>query len=147
MKRAIMTALIVAAAQLSAFASPDPSVSEKVLQAFRQTFATVREVTWSESNGNYEARFTFNDLATRVVYDKDGNTIRTIRYYQEAQLPLNILAKVKSSYAGQKIHSVTEVTAEGITEYHLVLESASTWTMIMADQSGSLSVQKKMNKA
>ncbi|GAA4342187.1 hypothetical protein [Flaviaesturariibacter amylovorans] len=146
MKKVLLAALLVGA-QLLAFANTTPAVSEKVLKSFQQTFQSVSDVTWSELDHGYEARFTFNDILTRVVYDRDGVAVKTIRYYYEQQLPLNLLTKVKSSYSSHKIHSITEVTTGDATDYHITLETEKTWTMLLADQSGSMSVQQRFTKA
>ncbi|RYY97800.1 MAG: hypothetical protein EOO11_09860 [Chitinophagaceae bacterium] len=147
MKKVFFAILLVAGAQLFASANNTPAVSEKVLKSFQQTFQRVSDVSWADLGNGYEARFTFNDIITRVVYDNEGTAVKTIRYYFEQQLPLNILTKVKSSYSDQKVYSVTEVTTGDDTEYHIVLEDDKNWTMLLADQNGAMSVEKRFNKA
>ena len=146
MKKVFFASLFALAFCASAFASPN-TVNEKVLKAFNQTFISAQDVRWSQHNGMYEAHFNFNDIVTRVTYDADGNAVQTIRYYYEQQLPLNILARVKSTYEGQKIFGVTELTTNEGTEYHIVLESPHSWTTVVADNTGNLSVEKKMRNA
>lgn len=147
MKKVFFAALLVLGAQLFASATGTPTVSDKVLKSFQQTFQTVSDVSWAELSNGYEARFTFNDILTRVQYDKEGTPVSTIRYYFEQQLPLNILTKVKASYSEQKVYSVTEVTEGDDTTYHIVLEDQKNWTMLVADQNGAMSVEKRFNKA
>ncbi|GAB4093101.1 hypothetical protein [Flaviaesturariibacter terrae] len=137
-------ALVISA---SAFATPDPVLNQQVLKTFNTTFVSAQDVRWSEHQGIYEAHFTFNDIVTRASFDAEGNTVQTIRYYFEQQLPLNILTRLKSNYQGQRVHGVTEVTTGDRTEYHIVLESRSNWTTIIADNSGYMSQEKKMVKA
>ncbi|TCZ67087.1 hypothetical protein [Flaviaesturariibacter aridisoli] len=146
MKKAFFASLIALAISASAFAAPT-TVTEKVLKAFSQTFVSAQDVRWSEHRGLFEAHFTFNDIVTRVTYDDEGNAVQTIRYYYEQQLPLNVLARVKNNYEGQKVFGVTEVTTNDHTEYHIVLESATNWTMLVADGTGFLAEEKKMGKA
>ncbi|RYY41624.1 MAG: hypothetical protein EOO08_00380 [Chitinophagaceae bacterium] len=147
MKKAFFAAIIALAFSASAFANPNPSVNEKVLKAFTTTFVSAQDVRWSEHKGLFEAAFTFNEIQTRVRYDADGNALQTIRYYFEQQLPLNILTKVKSGYDGYKVYGVTEISSDDHTEYHIVLESATGWVFVQADNSGYLNEEKKMGKA
>jgi hypothetical protein len=147
MKKVILAAIVALAIQATAFAAPNPKVTEKVLKAFAETFNTAQDIQWSELNGVYEARFSYNDIITRVRYDEEGNTLKTIRYYYERQLPLSVLTSVKKNYTGLKVHSVTEVSVENMIEYHIVLEDAKTWTMVLGDNLGNLQVQKRLNKA
>jgi hypothetical protein len=147
MKKVILAAIVAIAIQATAFATPNPKVTEKVLKAFTETFNTAQDIQWSELNGIYEARFSYNDIITRVRYDEDGNTLKTIRYYYEQQLPLNVQTNIKKQYNGLKVHSVTEVSVDNMIEYHIVLEDEKTWTMVLGDNMGSLYVEKKLNKA
>jgi hypothetical protein len=147
MKKIILAMIMATALQASAFASPVTEVNEKVMKAFTETFRSAAGTRWSVSGEVYEACFTYNDLVTRVRYDAEGNTLKTIRYYTEQQLPLSILARVKKQYGGQKVHSVTEVTVEGGTEYHITLEDAWNWTLVLGDTSGCLQLERKLIKA
>ncbi|RYZ21983.1 MAG: hypothetical protein EOO16_10940 [Chitinophagaceae bacterium] len=147
MKKVILAALVAVALQASAFAAPTPNITEKVMKAFTTTFNSASDIQWSEGNGVYEARFTYNELITRVRYDAEGNTLQTIRYYHEQQLPLSVFSKVKKEYAGQKIHSVTEVSSGDTIEYHITLEDETSWTKVIGDNMGGLREDKKLKKA
>jgi hypothetical protein len=147
MKKVLLAVLVAVALQASAFAAPTPVVNEKVMKVFSATFISASDIQWSELNGTFEARFTYNEIITRVRYDAEGNTLKTIRYYYEQQLPLSVLTKVKKEYAGLKVHSVTEVSADDATEYHITLEDDKTWTMVIGDNMGGLREDKKLKKA
>src|SRR5580693_6921769 len=60
-----------------------PSVNEKVLQSFKETFPQAQEVNWQEFSDNYIVNFKEGDIRARVNYDKDGNFISATRYYFE----------------------------------------------------------------
>jgi hypothetical protein len=131
---------------LSSFAT-EPTVNEKVLDAFNKTFVNVQEVSWSSAAHSYEVNFKLNDVLTRVTYDKEGNTVKTLRYYGEAGLPIVVLTKVKSAFAGAKIFGVTELTVGDETTYHVVLEDDKNWLTVKATPSGQLEKGKTMRKA
>jgi hypothetical protein len=123
-----------------------PSVNEKVLQSFKETFPQAQEVNWQEFSDNYIVNFKEGDIRARVNYDKDGNFISATRYYFEDNLPVNILCKLKSKYPGKKIFGVTEMESESSVEYYIKLEDASNWITIKSDSGSNFEVVEKYKK-
>lgn len=144
MKKILLAAAIVFAFGFRAMAD-DPT--EKVLNAFHKTFPNVKEVAWTENEQSYEVKFRQNEVLSKVTYDKDGNIVKTLRYYYEQNLPLLVLSKVKSRFNDKKIFGVTEESSDDGTLYHIILEDAKHWINITADSYGSIKVDKKYNKA
>ena len=138
-------AMIISACTLTVFAS-DP-VDAKVLEAFAKTFKDAQNVTWSTSELTYEVRFDQNKVSARITYDKQGNIIKTMRYYTEEQLPLIVLTKVKNKYSDKKIYGVVEVSSDEGTYFHITLEDAKNWLNIKSDSYGSTVVESKFKKA
>jgi hypothetical protein len=143
MKR-ILLAAIVFASSFSAMAD-DPS--EKVLEAFNKTFPNVKEVAWTENEQSYEVKFKQNEVLSKITYDRNGNILKTLRYYYEQNLPLLVLSKVKSRFNDKKVFGVTEESSEEGTYYHIILEDEKHWINITADSYGGIKVDKKFNKA
>src|SRR4029079_12917885 len=96
----IFLAAFISACTLTVFAS-DP-VDAKVLDAFNKAFKNAENVSWSTSENTYEVRFDQNKVTAKITYDKEGNIIRTMRYYGEDQLPLLIMNRVKNKYSDKK---------------------------------------------
>jgi hypothetical protein len=143
MKKILFAALVLSCS-FRVFAN-DPN--EKVLKAFNKTFPHVQEVSWSENPHSYDVRFKQNEITAKVTYDKEGNIIRTLRYYYEQQLPILVLTKVKDRFSEKKIYGVTEESSDAGTFYHITLEDEKTWTDITADSYGTITVDKKFKKA
>ena len=131
---------------LGATAANPPEVTEKVLKAFEQTFVKATDVVWSELGNTYEARFKQSEIISRASYDKEGNLLRTIRYYSEEGLPINILTKLKKKFAGKSIFGVTESATGDEVEYSIVLQDEKKWYIVKSDSWGSLEVVQKYNK-
>jgi len=144
MKKILLAAAIVFSFGFRAMAD-DPN--QKVLDAFNKTFPHVKEVAWTENEQSYEVKFKQNDILSKVTYDKDGNILKTLRYYYEQNLPLLVLSKVKNKFSGKKIFGVTEESSETGTFYHIILEDEKHWINITADSYGAITVDKKFNKA
>ena len=143
-KLIILTCLF---ATLSVAASNPPEVSEKVLKAFNQTFMKATDVVWHELQNYYEASFKQSEIITRAIYNKDGNLLRTTRYYSQENLPINILTKLQKRYAGKSVYGVTELSTEDQVSYHITMQDEKNWYIIKADNLGSLELEQKFKKA
>lgn len=143
MKKILLVTMMFALT-LTAMAT-DPN--EKVLDAFKKTFPHVEDVAWTESPNSYEVKFKQNEILAKVTYDKEGNIIKTLRYYHEQQLPILVMSKVKARFNDKRIHGVTEESSEEGTFYHIVLEDEKNWVQITADTYGAIKVDKKFKKA
>ena len=144
MKKILLSAAIVLSFSFTAMAD-DPS--QKVLDAFNKTFPHVKDVAWTESEQSYEVKFKQNEVLSKVTYDRDGNIVKTLRYYYEQNLPLLVLSKVKNKFSDKKIYGVTEESSDEGTFYHIILEDEKHWINITADSYGGIKVDKKFNKA
>lgn len=146
MKKIIFAAAILLAC-FSTWAAAPVNVNQKVLSAFKQTFGEVNSVRWSERGDFVEASFSQNNIQLHITYDLDGNVVKTIRYYDERQLPIFVASKIKHRFPGKSIFGVTEESTEQGSVYHIVLEDAATWTNVDATASGNIFVQNKFRKA
>ena len=145
MKKLIIFTCLFAA--LSATASNPPEVSEKVLKAFNETFMKATDVVWHEVKNFYEASFKQSEIISRVIYDKEGNLVRTTRYYSQENLPINILIKLQKTYAGKSVYGVTELSTEDQVSYQITMQDEKNWYIIKADNWGSLELEQKYKKA
>ena len=145
MKKLIILTCLFAA--LSAAASNPPEVSEKVLKAFNETFVKATNVVWHEMQDIYEASFKQSEIISRAIYDKDGNLLRTSRYYSQENLPINILTRVQKKYAGKSVYGVAELSTEDEVSYHITLQDEKNWYIVIADNWGNLELSKKFKKA
>jgi hypothetical protein len=134
-------------AALNAVAARPPEVSEKVLKAFNETFVKAIDVVWHESQNIYEAHFKQSEIVTRATYDRNGNLLRTTRYYSEENLPINVLTKLKKRYEGKSVYGVTESTTEDEVAYYITLQDEKNWYIVKADNWGSLELTQKFRKA
>ena len=144
MKKNFVFPICLLAFSVSSFASP--SVDDKVIKSFTETFPAAQEVKWEEFSDNYVVNFVDLGMRERISYDKDGNFISATRYYKEGHLPLNVLFKIRKKYPTQKIFGVTEVESDATIEYYVKLEDDNNWTTIKSDNGGNLQVVEKYKK-
>ncbi len=141
---------LLAAISISLFATATPipsEVSEKVLKAFKETFATAREVTWHEYDNVYQANFKQDEVQIRAQYDSDGKLLKTIRYYGESQLMPNIVAKLKKKYTGKEIFGVTETSSDQEVNFVINLKDEDNWYIVKSDIFGNLEQTDKFKRA
>ena len=129
------------------FAASPTTVNEKVLKAFNASFKDAKQVVWEEHPNVYEVKFMHNEIQSRITYDPNGTILKTIRYYKEEQLPLLIQGKLKDKFPNKKVFGVTEVGSQDQLNYHVVLEDEKTWTIVVCDALGYMTVDKKYKKA
>lgn len=144
MKKVLIAAALLVS--IVSYATPT-EINEKVLKAFKETFANAKDVLWDEFDDYYAVKFKDTEIDTRIKYDKEGNILQTTRYYFEQQLPPFIYAKVKKRYADKKIFGVTEVRSDNELDYYIVLEDDKNWTTIKSDAFGTFQLHEKFKKA
>ena len=146
-QKALFTFVCFLTLSAGAFATDGFSISEKMLQSFKQTFPDAEQVKWLEGADRYTVNFKENGILTKIDYDKDGNFISSLRYYMERNLPINILCRLQKKYADKKVFGVTEVTSDATVEYYIKLEDADNWITVKSNADGNMQVVEKYKKA
>lgn len=144
MKKMLFAMLLLA----STFAyATDPVVDEKIEKNFHAAFPKAEKVTWYENGTQHEVSFINESVKCRMLYDKEGNVLKTERYYAAENLPPFITAKLNKKYADKTVFGVTEITINEGTTYHIVLQDSKQWYFVTADNNGFLTFDRKMRKA
>lgn len=148
MKLFILTAALSLGLNAMAATTPvvNPTVSPKALKTFNEVFTDAKDVQWSTTANYNEAHFSSDAVTTRVMIDNSGKLVRTIRYYQAAKLPSNILYKVKEKYNDKEIFGITEITNESGVAYHIVVRDDKYIYNVDADNNGNISQAKKFKR-
>jgi hypothetical protein len=128
------------------FARDNFTISDKLLHAFRQAFPDAKQVKWMEEPNGYEVSFRQNDILTKVVYDKDGQFVSSLRFYTEKNLPVNIICRLQKKYPGKTVWGVTELSTESSVEYDVVLVDDRKWYRVRSDAEGNMQTIEKYNK-
>jgi hypothetical protein len=134
-------------ASVMAFANPTPEPTEKVLKAFKETFAFAKNITWHNYSDFIQANFNQNQIQVRAQFSDDGTLIKTIRYYGETELQPNILAKLKKKHGGKEIFGVTETIADNEVQFVINLRDEENWYTVKSDMYGNLETVTKFKRA
>src|SRR6478735_7859677 len=127
----------------SAFAA---DVNDKVLKNIKETFSTAENVHWQEYKEFFSVSFMQSDMRTTVNYDKKGNMIGSLRYYEPQMLPLNIINQLKKDYPKKSLFGVTEISYGSDISYYVKMQDEKTWITVKVDATGENSVVEKFNK-
>jgi hypothetical protein len=124
---------------------PNAAVNTKAMRDFKKTYPHIESEKWFSFKDGFAAKFTEDGIQRMVTYNRIGDWLYTIAYYEEKQLPEDIRALVKSSYYDYTITVVQEITARQQTIYLVHMQDANTWkTVRVAD--GEMSVVEDFNK-
>lgn len=145
MKKLLVVA-IAAVFSVSLYAAPI-NVNEKVLKIFKETFASAEDVKWSETETSYAVSFFLSGIQSRIVYDKDGNIVSSLRYYSPQYLPMNVYRSLLKKYSNKKLYGVTEVAADDNIVYYVKIYDAKYWYTVRTDNSGNQQVTEKLKRA
>jgi len=126
-----VTSLSGSAATANAPTTDPKNVSSKAIKNFNKTFKNVTDEKWYEMPDGYRANFTLNGTRCRLDYDKKGNWIHTIKYYDEKKLPVDVRRLVVSNYLDYSIRTVEEIEAPHNTVFYVIhLEGETNWINI-----------------
>jgi hypothetical protein len=146
-RRTLLVACCLLTVSAGVFAADDFTISEKMLQAFQQTFPDAKQVKWVEEPNGYQVSFRQSDILTKVEYDKDAHFVSSLRYYSEKNLPVTIICQLQKKYAGKNVWGVTELSTETSTEYYVKLVDDQNWYTIRSDADGNMQVVEKYRKS
>jgi hypothetical protein len=143
----IFAVLYSALIGLNSFGSATKNVNEKVLQVFKESFPSAKQVVWTESGDTYTVYFWEDAVRIHITYDKNGGFISSYRYYQESNLPYYLLTSLKRKFPDKKIFGVTELSTDGEIVYYVKMEDEKIWLTVKLDSDGRLSFVEKFKKA
>jgi hypothetical protein len=126
--------------------SADPP-GEKVAEIFEKTFPETADVKWYENENTYEAHFFLDGVRTHVFYTKEGDMLKTIRYYEENKLPPFVLYKLKNRYPDKTIGGITELADENGPQYYIWLKNKKCYLRVKASSDGNIEVLEKFKNA
>src|ERR1700754_211884 len=146
-RKSLLVTVCLLSLSAGVFADENFAISDKLLQAFKQTFPDAQQVRWAEQEDKYMVNFKQGDVLTKIEYDKEGNFLSSLRYYSEKNLPVSILCRLQKKYGDKKVFGVTEMTTDSAVEYYIKLEDETNWITVRSNSDGNMLVIEKYKKA
>lgn len=122
------------------------SPNSKVLKAFNERFSKAQQVKWEDDEDRYYVSFVMSGVRSRVFYNKDGEIVRAIRYYQPENLPVGIQNRLLKEYPDYKQFGVVELTEGDTVNYIVKLYDDKHWLTVKVDEFGNSEVTEKLIK-
>ncbi len=117
----------------------------RATENFKKEFKDGPDVKWNVESNVISASFNRDDIQTRVVYNKRGNWVHTIAYYEESKMPKDIKSLIKSSFPGYDIKGMHEIK-EGNSSFDIVYLENDTSLKQISVYNGELNVYKEFGK-
>ena len=142
MKKLIVLFLVIATVPALA----NDSLSTKLTQKFSVDFPQAENVKSYETTRGLEVYYTMADIKCHIWYNADGQLVKSIRYYSEKDLSPYLKGRVQQQFPAQTIFCVTELSKASGVSYHITLEDEKSWTTVVSDNMGELTVTRLLNK-
>ena len=141
MNKALMSAaLLFLAAAMAPLAGQDSVVPKNIEAAFAKKYPKAADVSWEELDDTYIASFLSDDYYCDAYFDKAGNWTETSTIIDEADLPKQAVAAVKSQYPNLDYFTsmVRSERPDGVF-YFLGFEKGYDYITLTVDQKGIVS--------
>ena len=102
-------------------------VHVKAVRHFTCEYKRITDAKWFTTVDGFAVYFNYNNVKTKLYYDKRGRYLCTVRYYEETGLPGEVRHQVRSRYYDYNIFHVVEISAGGDTAYLIKLEGKTSW--------------------
>lgn len=144
MKRIILSmSLLLTIAVMTASASADPIVNEKVQQSFEKEFSSVKFVEWNDAGDYLKATFILWGLRTEAYFTPDGKLQGCARTLFYNQLPLSVMNSFDKEFTDADVLEVIEISNASGTFYKLTFDQKKKRYEIKADTGGNITEIKK----
>lgn len=121
-------------------------ITPAAIKAFSRTFNNAQEVTWTASNDLSKVSFQINGQYATAFYSGTGEMVAITRNISPLQLPVMLLATIKSEYTAQWISELIEVSDETGTHYYVTLEDADQKVTLKSNGIAAWSTFQKVRK-
>lgn len=112
---------------------------------FEKNFKNAPAAKWFAEEKIIGARFSEDDVTTRVIYDKKGRWLHTMSTYHQEKLSSNVAKLVRSVYPGYDITAVQDIK-EGLIQFYVIhLENKHSYKQVCVYE-GEVNTIKEFDK-
>ena len=114
----------------------------KAARQFWHLYGEGKNERWYKLSGGYLAEFEEEGIHHKLVFDKAGNWLYTMREYTEKELSREVRHLVKSSYYDFTIGWVKEVIQDKTLTYVIHIDSPAEWKDLVV-RDGEIEIQRE----
>ncbi|MBK7442069.1 MAG: PepSY-like domain-containing protein [Bacteroidetes bacterium] len=113
-------------------------VPEVVENAFKKEFHGIKNVSWDQENGEYEAEFKLNGSDASATYDKTGHKKEVEIAIVKKEIPANILVYIEEKYPDYFFTNAAKITNDkGVIIYEAEIGKVDTFYDVLFDSAGN----------
>ena len=120
--------------------------STKCVRNFWKMFGESKNEKWYSQSDLSLAEFEDMGISYRVVFDKRGNWLYTLKQYTEKELPAEVRAQVRRGYLDYSIGWVKEVNEAQRIVYLIHIENNQEWKTIQVEDGAMEATQEYSKK-
>jgi hypothetical protein len=108
------------------------SVNTRAIRDFLCKYEKATDVIWYKVDKGFIVRFVLDSVSGRAAYKSNGTWVYTIKQYQEAEMPKQVRALVKSTYYDYNITLVEEIEQPNeLVKYLVHLQDDVSWKNVV----------------
>jgi len=117
----------------------------RAARTFWKLYGEDKNECWYKLSAGYLAEFEDEGIRHKLIFNKSGNWLYTMREYTEKELPRDIRHMVRSTYYDFSIGWVKEVIMNKDTAYVIHIDSPAEWKDLIV-RDGEIEVQKSYER-
>jgi hypothetical protein len=121
-------------------------VSSKVLSDFTKRFSNAADVSWTTKDNYTFAYFKEEEVQVRLTYNKSGNLMYTVRYFNAENIPAKYTELMNNNGYNMHVFHVTEIKSRYATTSIVKMEDETSYLSIKVDANGEFSVYESFQK-
>ncbi len=95
----------------------------KMIQAAHHDFPQAKKITWSESGGNYIAKFNSCNRLITATYNPKGKLLSTLIYSAAEDIPFEAQTNLLKKYPDYTVQCMKEFITKDGQNYYFILKS------------------------
>lgn len=107
------------------------SINKKIARDFSRNFSSASDISiFTDASSSTLVSCKVDGVQNRITYDKRGNFVSNLRYYDQEGLPKDVRHQVRRTWYDYAIVYVVEVNYNQKTAFVITLEDRSSWKKI-----------------
>lgn len=123
---------------LSLFAQTKQNAPKAVNATFTKMFAAAQNVYWSQTDGNWDAEFTIEDVDYYATFKADGTWLETKHQIDELDVPKLLIKALAKTVKSFDIEMIELSKNKNGTSYHFTVENDEGRFLVVIDEKGKV---------
>jgi hypothetical protein len=114
------------------------TIPADVTDALSMLYPKANDVRWNLIEKDFEASFVQNERAVSLLFDPRGNLLIIKNKIDHTELPVSVIAKLKTEYPDWSVQNALLVDITGTSSYHVELEKDGETVNVACNRQGDI---------